>query len=247
MRFNALRTAPDSRAQQSVPSETLFWQNTLASKRLKPVAEFYLRIKLPVGSATREEKYMNQENYNREIEVRFLEINYKDLIKKLHELGAQDFDEDFLREIIFYDRDLKWMYEVKKFVRLRQTKKGVFMTFKHNEEHTATGTKEIEIEVSNINKAKEFLEEIGLVAFREQEKKRHTFKLGEVTIDIDTWPSIPTYVELEGPSEQSLKEAAANLGFDWKNVCLKVARFIIEEKYGIPVSKLRFFTFDKIE
>ncbi|OGZ65980.1 MAG: hypothetical protein A3C50_03080 [Candidatus Staskawiczbacteria bacterium RIFCSPHIGHO2_02_FULL_43_16] len=107
--------------------------------------------------------------------------------------------------------------------------------------------REIEIEVSDLQKAKDFLEELGLVAFRQQEKKRHTFKLGEVIVDIDTWPSIPTYVELEGPNEESLKEAAVKLGLDWKNVVFKSARFIIEEKYGIPVSSLHFFTFSKIE
>jgi len=51
-----------------------------------------------------------QENTNREIEVRFLEIDYPSLVEKLNGLGAEDFGEDFLREIIFYDKDLKWMY-----------------------------------------------------------------------------------------------------------------------------------------
>ncbi len=187
------------------------------------------------------------ENKNREIEVRFLEINYPELLKKLHEKGAQDFGEDFLREIIFYDKDLTWMYDVKKFVRIRQTKKSILLSFKHHQEDSAVGTKEIEIEVSDVEKTKELLQEVGLIAFREQEKKRHTFKLGEVIVDIDTWPSIPTYVELEGPSEESLKKAAEVLGFDWKDVVFKTARFIIEERYNIPVSKLHFFTFKKIE
>ena len=188
-----------------------------------------------------------QENTNREIEVRFLEIDYPALVKKLHELKAEDFGEDFLQEIIFYDKDLTWMYKIKKFVRLRKTNKGVKLSFKHNEEDTATGTKEIEVGVSDLQKTKELLGEIGLVAFREQEKKRHTFILDGVTVDIDTWPSVPTYVELEGESEEDLKKVAVKLGFDWKDVVFKVARFIIEEKYKIPVSKLRFFTFDRIE
>ena len=184
---------------------------------------------------------------NREIEVRFLEVDYIKLVKKLIELGAEDLKEDFLKEIIFYDKELIWMYKVKKFVRLRKTNKGVKLSFKHNEQDTATGTKEIEVGVSDFQKAKELLQEVGLVAFREQEKKRHTFILDGVIVDIDTWPSVPTYVELEGKSEEDLKKVAAKLGFDWKDVVFKVARFIIEEKYGIPVSKLRYFTFDKIE
>ena len=130
----------------------------------------------------------NMDNQYKEIEVRFLEVDYPALVKKLQDLGAEDRGDDLLREIIFYDKDLTWMYDVKKFVRLRQTKRGVLMSFKHNQEHSATGTKEIELTVSDIEKSKAFLEEVGLVAFREQEKKRHTFILGDVTVDIDTWP-----------------------------------------------------------
>lgn len=186
-------------------------------------------------------------NNNREIEVRFLEIDTQELLKKLRDLGAIDYGEDFLREIVFYDKDMKWQYEEKKYVRTRSTKDGAFLTFKHNEEDTATGTKEIEFKIDNLEKAKQFLEEIGLIAFREQEKKRHKFKLGEVIVDIDSWPSIPTYVELEGPSESALQEAAKKLNLDWSKTVFEDPRFAIEKYYKIAVSKLKFFTFDKIE
>ncbi len=189
---------------------------------------------------------MQQVN-NREIEVRFLEIDYPVLVVKLCEGGAEDLGEDFFEEIIFYDKELVWMYGEKKIVRLRKTKQGILLTFKGKLGGSDIESHEIEFGVDNIQKAKDFLEELGLVAFRQQEKKRHTFKLGEVMVDIDTWPSVPKYVELEGPSEESLKKAAGVLGFDWKDAILKSPRFIIEEKYGIPVSKLKFFTFSKIE
>ena len=155
---------------------------------------------------------MKRDKECREIEVRFLEIDVEGLIHKLMKVGATDRGEDFFREIIFYDKASKWQYEEKKFVRIRQTNKNIFVTFKHNEEDTATGTKEIEFEIKNLEVVKKFLEEVGLVAFREQEKRRHTFILDEVVVDIDTWPSIPTYVELEGSSEEALKGVAAKIG-----------------------------------
>ena len=190
---------------------------------------------------------MKKENHNREIEVRFLDIDKNALIKKLRSEDAQDLGEDLLKEIIFYDKDLDWQRKVKKFVRLRKTKGKVFMTFKHQEQDNAIGVKEIEFEVEDFNKAKDFLEAIGLVAFREQEKKRHTFTLDGVIIDIDTWPSVPTYVELEGPDEESLKTVARRLEFDWSGAVFELPRYIIEKRYGIPVSDLHFFTFNKIE
>lgn len=186
-------------------------------------------------------------NKNREIEVRFLDIDKQKLIKRLKELGVFDRGEDILKEVIFYDRKLQWQYQGKKMVRLRSTKDGTFLTFKHNEEDSAEGTVEIEFKVSDFEKAKDFLEAIGLVAFRAQEKKRRTFTLNKVIIDIDTWPSVPIYVELEGPSEKDLKETAKLLNLDWKDAVFESPRFVIERQYGIPVSRLRYFTFNKVE
>lgn len=176
-----------------------------------------------------------------------MEIDRQSLIEKLQQVGAVDLGDDFLKEIIFYDKNLEWQYQDKKFVRLRNTKTGVFLAFKHNETDTATGTKEIEFKVDDLSKTQQFLEEVGLVAFREQEKKRRTFKLGEVLFDIDTWPQIPTYVELEGPSEEALKDAAKVLGLDWAKAVFESPRFVIEKYYNIPVSTFRYFTFDKLE
>ncbi len=184
---------------------------------------------------------------NREIEVKFLEIDKEALIKKLRALGAKDSGDDFLKEAIFYDKEGKWQYDQVKFVRIRQIKTGIFVTFKHKETHSITGTKEIEFTVDNFQKVKDFLQEIGLVFFREQEKRRHKFILGEVIVDIDTWPSVPTYVELEGPSEEAIKDAAEKLGFDWAEAEFGLAHDVIEGKYNIPVRKLKYFTFFRME
>ena len=58
--------------------------------------------------------------------------------------------------------------------------------------------------------AMNFLEKVGLKAMRRLEKYRHTFELGDVTVDIDTWPKIPVYMEVEGPSVDSLKTQYRN-------------------------------------
>jgi len=183
---------------------------------------------------------------NREIEVKFLEIDKSALIDKLHALGATDLGEEIISEQIFYDKERKWIDE-HKFVRIRKTSKGAFLTYKHTEDRTATGTLEIEFRITEPEKVKDFLEAINLPMFREQEKKRHKFKLGGVVVDIDSWPQIPTYVELEGPTENSIKNAAVKLEFDWNKGVFGTAAQVIEEVYKIPVRQLRYFTFSKIE
>lgn len=184
---------------------------------------------------------------NKEIEVRFLDIGVAKLKERLMELGATDLGEDLFKEVIFYDQAGSWQYKEKKFVRLRQTKKGTLLAYKNQSVETATGAEEIEFKIDDFEKAKLLLERIGLVAYREQEKKRQTYMLGEVIVDIDTWPKVPTYVELEGPSEDALKEAAAKLKLNWTDVVFEAPRFVIEKRYKIPFSKLHYFTFDKVE
>lgn len=183
---------------------------------------------------------------NREIEVRFLEINKDALIAKLRELGATDHGEDFLKEVIFYDPDFKWRHE-RRMVRVRSTNNSTVVTYKHHQHQSAAGTEEVEFTADSAERVNALLEKIGLIAFRHQEKYRYTFQLGGVTIDIDTWPKIPTYVELEGTSEEMLQKVAHRLGLDWAKANMTDARWVIENIYNIPVSKLRYFTFDKIE
>lgn len=183
---------------------------------------------------------------NKEIEARFLEINKEELIEKLLSLGAINKGEAALSEIIFYDIENKWPDEGR-FVRIRSLKDDTVVTYKRNQAQTIDSATEVEFSTQEPEQVEKFLECIGLVAFRHQEKKRYTFELNDVTIDIDTWPKIPTYVEFEGPSEQAIRSVAEIVGFDWNNAVFDDARKIIENHYNIPVGSYKWFTFDKCE
>lgn len=181
-----------------------------------------------------------------EIEVRFLEINKEALIDRLKQLNAKDLGEVILDERIIYDDTLSWR-ENGKFLRLRTSNGHTKLAYKHRTQLTVDGVEEIEFEVSNVEAAEALLDRLGYKAYRHQQKKRHTFTLENVTVDIDTWPRIPTYVELEGSSEDDLKKAAALLDLDWNNVELRTPTLLIEEKYQIPVSHMKWFTFERFE
>jgi adenylate cyclase class 2 len=183
---------------------------------------------------------------NKEIEARFLNINKDEFIQKLQTLGAIDKGEATLSEIIFYDSQNKWQNEGR-FVRIRSSQKGTTITYKQNQAQTIDSATEIEFSTQEPEQVEKFLEHIGLAAFRHQEKRRHTFLLNEVTIDIDTWPKIPTYVEFEGPSEKEIRAVAEMAGFDWTEAVFDDARKIIENRYNIPVGSFKWFTFDKFE
>lgn len=181
---------------------------------------------------------------NIEIEARFLDIDKQKLLERLRELGALDKNEVLLSEIIFYDKDKNWQ---DRFVRLRSSGESTTLTYKQNKEQTIDSAQEIEFNLPSMGLGQQFLEGVGLVAFRHQEKKRHTFVLDGVTIDIDSWPQIPTYVELEGPSEADIKAVAKRLNLPWETAVFDDARSIIENRYNILVGSMKWFTFTRFE
>ena len=181
-----------------------------------------------------------------EIECRFLNINKQTLIKKLLELGADDEGELLIEETVIYDPELRWRDE-QKFVRIRQVGDKVKLTFKDQKIQTVDGTFEIEFGIDDYQKAELFFEKIGLRPFRHQQKKRHSFKLDDVTVDIDSWPMIPAFVELEGDSEDDLKKVAKKLDLDWKDADFHNARWVIENIYNIPVGTFKWYTFERYE
>jgi adenylate cyclase class 2 len=183
---------------------------------------------------------------NIEREVRFLDIDKESFVKKLQSLGAIDLGDDVLEEIIFYDKDNTWPKQ-NRLVKLRGKGKNITLTYKHRKSTAIDGTEEIEVTIDNIRKAALLLERAGLSPFRQQEKKRHSFKLNDIRIDIDTWPGVPTYAEIEAPTNERLKEASQQLGFDWSKANSDDVRDVLLKKYDVPLANLRVFTFSRIE
>lgn len=186
---------------------------------------------------------------NKEIEVRFLEIDKEAIIKKLRDLGAKDCGEEFLKEIIFYDKERKWLTSPRAYIRIRTKNGESEVTYKENPEDTSTGAREINfgLEEESIPNFIALLDVLGIEMVREQEKKRHTFLLDGAVIDIDLWPKIPTYLEIEGDSVGKLQEVAEKLELDWKKREVHDAAWILEHVYNIYVYTMRYFTFSKFE
>lgn len=142
-----------------------------------------------------------------EIEAVFLDINKDDLREKLRAAGGEMLQaETFMHRILFDMGEHAY-------ARVRDEGNKIVMTYKRVEDLSLSGVKEVNVEVNDYDKAVEFLQAIGLKPKAEQETYREEWRLGEVEIDIDTWPWLPTYVEIEGSSEAAVKGAAEKLGF----------------------------------
>ena len=180
----------------------------------------------------------------KEIETRFLDIDKNQLAQKLAALGAADKGEEKLEEIIFHAADMSWVGK-RKFVRLRKKKDRTVLTYKENIGQTVDSAQEIELEVSDLEKCSEFLGKLGLKPMRQLEKYRHTFELDGVTIDIDSWPNIPPYVEIEGPSVESLRAVCEKLDMDWEKRFDGDAREVFR-KYGYDLDNITVITFSEL-
>jgi adenylate cyclase, class 2 len=116
------------------------------------------------------------------------------------------------------------------------------LTYKERTGQAIDSAKEIEFEILDLDKCSNFFERIGLKAIRRLEKYRHVFEFDDITIDIDTWPKIPTYVEMEGPSVESLEKFCEKIGFDWDKRFDGNARMVFKH-YGYDLDNLSTVTF----
>ncbi|MBL1285299.1 class IV adenylate cyclase [Streptomyces sp. NPDC057067] len=148
-----------------------------------------------------------------EYEAKFLAIDVVGLQAQLAALGAtQAFPRTLLTRKIFENDAL----EGGAWVRLRDEGTRSTLTLKQvTDATTINGTTEIETEVTDLHAMAEILRSLGMREVRYQENYREEWRLGEVAFDFDTWPDLPTFVEIEGPDEASVRQAAALLGLDY--------------------------------
>ncbi len=148
-----------------------------------------------------------------EYEAKFLSIDVADLKTRLKDLGAvQAFPRTLLTRKIFEDDAL----EGGAWVRLRDEGTRSTLTLKQvTDATTIDGTTEIETEITDLHAMAEILAHLGLAEVRYQESYREEWRWGEIAFDFDSWPGLPTFVEIEGPDEASVRQAAAALGLDY--------------------------------
>lgn len=181
-----------------------------------------------------------------EIEAKFLDVNVDELKSKLINLGAV-FVGEFLYKRKTYDFADYSLNNNNSWVRVRDEGDRVTMTYKKRlDADSATmrdgGMKEVEVVVSDFNLTDQFLQSIGMVEKFYEENKRERYILDNVEVDIDTWPMIPSYVELEGGDWGSVERVAEKLGFDWVSH-LRCSTMQIYKSYGINENDYAVITF----
>lgn len=177
-------------------------------------------------------------NMNNEIEAQFLEINKDEIRKKLSSVGAVLKKPETKMKRVVFDTG------VNSFARVRDEGAGkIVMTYKNvTDDNSILGTKEVNITVDNYENAVMFLKSIGLEIKAEQETFREIWVLGDTEITIDTWPWLPTFIEIEAPSETAVWKAAGKLGFSRDDAVFGSVDTKYQHYYGVDPDVVNFHT-----
>lgn len=174
-----------------------------------------------------------------EYEVRFLNIDKEKIISKLQKLKAEDYGEKLqIRKTydLIQPKPNSW-------VRLRTNGEKTTLTIKEIKNAKVDGTKELEIVVSDFFETDAILNKIGLKARNYQENKRHQFHINGVEIDVDSWPLIPTYLEIEGEDEASIISTCKLLDLDYKSSTSMDVSDIYNKVYNIDLLSIKELKF----
>lgn len=155
-----------------------------------------------------------------EIEVKFLDVDPAAVGEKLKAIGAEKAGEFFYRRQIFdypgfpLDGQAAWL-------RLRDEGDKITLSFKQRlgaEAHDGTtsdkGMKEVEIVVSDFDKTKQLLHDIGMIDKFYQENKRTRWVKDGIEFDIDVWPRLKPYLEIEAKNWDDIDKAIEWLGLN---------------------------------
>lgn len=156
----------------------------------------------------------------KEIETRITDVDKKEIAAKLETMGAKKVKDAFQRRMTFDYPDRR-LDAMNAWIRLRDTGDGkVQLAYKCLAETGKTGVAdchEVEFDVSDMEAAEQFLLLVGLEKKSYQENKRIAYVLEDVEFDIDEWPMIPPFVEVEGPSVGKVMAMVERLGYSEKD------------------------------
>lgn len=103
--------------------------------------------------------------------------------------------------------------DLSKWVRLRDTGTETTLCIKQIKSDAIEGTHEIETTVGDFVATNELLGLLGFTPKSYQENRRTSFVLDGVRLELDEWPLIPPYLEIEGDTREDVVRVAALLGF----------------------------------
>jgi len=177
---------------------------------------------------------MENINEYHEHEIKVLDVNIEDLIVKLEKIGAKKVYDD-VRTIIALDtKNRSFLNERDKLIRV--TDEGNIKVTMHVNQSRPEIKAGIKFKTSRLKETMDFFHELGLDPISKVRAPRISYELGKIDFDIDKFPAIPAfleidieYIEEEGYTVESLLKA---LGLE-NNKVVKMGTEDIHKLYNI--------------
>ncbi len=187
---------------------------------------------------------------NEEIEVVYTDIDVKDIEQRLKKIRAKKIEDILYRIAIFDYPDLR-LEENYSWIRLRSRGNKTTLTYKQRQgvgrggaDNEDLGMKEVEIKVDDFEQSKQFLLSIGLIVKLEQDKKRTRWQKDDLVFDIDFWPMLDPYLEIESDNMEKIDRAIGELELD-PNKKRIINNWEIYKEAGINLGDYQIMTFDE--
>lgn len=168
-----------------------------------------------------------------EIEAKFLDVNFDVLRVKLLEAGAQCVQPMRLMRRKNFDHTDGRLEAIGGWVRVRDEGDKVTLAYKQLDNRNIDGTREVSVGVSDFDDTVTLLQAAGLRQTSYQETRRESWVLGGVQIELDEWPWVRPYVEIEAVDEEVLYDVARKLGFKKENALHGSVEIVYLQEYDV--------------
>jgi predicted adenylyl cyclase CyaB len=166
----------------------------------------------------------------KEVELKFMDIDKDEMIKKILALGAIKKYETTLENVGFDGPGFSRNSSQENYLRIRKINDDAFLTFKGPAENSHLKIREEhEVKVSDYEETVKIFEAMGLTAFRFTKNRTH-FELDDIHFEIDEWGFIDPFLEIEAPEEQ-MEGVCQRLGLDIKEGRNQIITEIYPEKF----------------
>ena len=156
----------------------------------------------------------------KEIEVKFLNIDPKKIEQRLRKIGARRVFQRLYRRRVFDYPDLR-LNKAGAYLRLRDEGDQIMLALKQRlgikdryGRQNDAGMRETQVQVNDFEKTALLLRELGFCEKFYEENKRTRYQLGRIEFDIDLWPKLNPYLEIEGKSRKELNRGIKLLGLN---------------------------------
>jgi adenylate cyclase class 2 len=170
-----------------------------------------------------------------EIEAKLKVDSLLEVEQKLAELGAEFIADQSQSDILFDDADAT-LIASDQCLRIRSQSIGdsnrFFLTYKGaKEESDFKKRREIEVEITEAETAQKLLSVLGYKRIQVIEKKRRLWRLGGCSVALDRLPLLGTFVEIEGPNEETIADVQERLSLaDLPHIAKSYAQLTKEER-----------------